>query len=863
MSALNRLVVLSLSALAADAPLASAQHADHAATASAPAVATHKHYETDPKALQPAPNGQLAPRLQNLGPHTFPVSTTHAEAQRFVNQGVNLAYAFNHAEARRAFREAARLDPSLAIAYWGQALVLGPNINAVMEPNEEPHAYEMVQQAKARIAKASPRERALIEALEKRYSGKAADRTANDAAYADAMRAVQARFPNDADIAMLYVESLMDLRPWGYWMPDGRPHQYTAEAVALTERILAQNPKHPGALHMLIHLVESTTTPERAEQAADRLMPLMPAAGHMVHMASHIYQRVGRYADAITSNQLAVLADEDYITQCRAQGLYPMAYYPHNIHFLWFAATYDVQSGLAIDAAKKVAAKIPDAALTEMPLLAGFRVVPYWANVRFGRWQEVLAEPAPPASSVFLTAAWHFARGMAFVATNKVTEAEASLTALVPLMSDKALDAPLFSPNTGRAILSIAPDVLAGEILAAKGQFDAAIARLEHATRLEDALVYTEPSEWVFPVRHSLGAVLLEAGRPDEAETVYWDDLKKNRENGWALTGLVQALKAQKKDGLAAIVDARRARAVARADVTLTGSRFGRPVTTPSTAATRAAAAPAFAVKTATLANGLVLPYVERGDPSGTPVIFLHGVTDSWRSFEHVLPLLPASMRAIAITQRGHGEASKPDAYSYGVMAADVAAMMDALAIPSAVVVGHSMGGLIAQRFAIDFPARTRGLVLMGTFPTIVGHPGVDDLWEGGLSTLTDPVDPAFARAFQESTVATPIPAAHMDTYVGESLQVPARVWRTLFTAFRREDFSADLGRITAPTLVVSGGRDTFSRRQERDALLAGIRGATASDYPDLGHALHWERPAAIAGDIARFVSGLTSGSAY
>jgi non-heme chloroperoxidase len=364
-------------------------------------------------------------------------------------------------------------------------------------------------------------------------------------------------------------------------------------------------------------------------------------------------------------------------------------------------------------------------------------------------------------------------------------------------------------------------------------------------------------------VRHSLGAVLLEAGRPAEAETVYWEDLKKNRENGWALTGLVQALKAQKKDGLAAIVDARRATALARADVTLPGSRFGRPVTAPTTAATRSAAlAPAFAAKTLTLANGLTLPYVERGDANGAPVIFLHGVTDSWRSFEHLLPHLPASIRAIAMTQRGHGEASKPEAYSYGAMAADVAGVMDALAIPSAVIVGHSMGGLVAQRFALDFPGRTRGLVLLGTFPTIVAHPGVDDLWESGLATLGDPVDPAFARAFQESTVATPIPAAHLDTYVGESLKVPARVWRTLFTVFRTEDFSAELGRITAPTLVVSGGRDTFSRRQERDALLAAIRGAVPSDYPELGHAMHWEQPATIAGDIARFVSGLTSGSA-
>ena len=378
------LVVATLSVGAAGAA------AQAPAAGQAQAAATHKHYEVSAHALQPGPNGELAPRLQNLGTHTFPVSTKHAAAQRFVNQGLNLAYAFNHAEARRAFREAARLDPSLAIAYWGQALVLGPNINAVMEPNEEPHAYELIQKATALKAKATPRERALIEALEKRYSGSADQRTANDQAYADAMRGVHKQFPADLDIAMLYVESMMDLRPWGYWMPDGRAHAGTTEIVALTEDVIRRNPKHPGALHMLIHLLEPTTTPERAEKAADALMPLMPAAGHMVHMASHIYQRVGRYADAMKSNQLAVAADEDYITQCRAQGLYPMAYYPHNIHFLWFAATADAQSAVALDSAKKVAGKIPDEVLAEMPLTAGFRVVPYWANVRFGRWDDIL-----------------------------------------------------------------------------------------------------------------------------------------------------------------------------------------------------------------------------------------------------------------------------------------------------------------------------------------------------------------------------------------------------------------------------------------------------------------------------------------
>ena len=376
---------------------------------------------------------------------------------------------------------------------------------------------------------------------------------------------------------MLYVESMMDLRPWGYWMPDGRPHEGTAEIVALTERVIRDHPKHPGALHMYVHLIEPTSTPERGEKAADALLTLMPAAGHMVHMASHIYQRIGRYEDAMTSNRLAVAADEDYIAQCRAQGLYPMGYYPHNVHFLWFAAAADGQSQVATDAARKVASRVEDAQLSELPMLAGFRVVPYWAHVRFGRWQEMLAEPAPPAASAFLRGAWHYGRGQALVATGDPAGAERELTSLEALMTDKSLEQPMFSPNTGRAILSVGPAVLAGEIAAARGDYPTAIARLEEAVRLEDGLVYTEPAEWHSPPRLALGAILLEAGRPAQAETVYWDDLKRNRDSGWALFGLLQALKAQGKDAQAAIVESRFKKAWARADLTLTSSRLGRP----------------------------------------------------------------------------------------------------------------------------------------------------------------------------------------------------------------------------------------------------------------------------------------------
>ncbi|PTQ78904.1 tetratricopeptide repeat protein [Nitrosomonas oligotropha] len=521
---------------------------------------------------------QLIPRLQNLGTHTFPVSTRNPLAQQYINQGLNLAYAFNHAEARRAFREAARLDPELAMAYWGQALVLGPNINAMMEPNEEPQALEIMQQAKSLMMNASPRERALISALEKRYSGKTEHRTTNDKAYAEAMREVHQSFPDDADIAVLYVESMMDLRPWGYWMLDGTPYEGTAEIVALTEDVLQRNPQHPGALHMYIHLIEPTSTPERAEKAADTLLNLMPEAGHIIHMASHIYQRIGRYADSMKSNQLAIAADENYITQCHAQGLYPMVYYPHNIHFLWFAATLDGQSKIAIESAKQAAGKIDDEVLKAIPLTAIFRVTPYWALARFGHWQEILEQPAPPSTNPFLNGSWHYVRGLAFVAMRQPLLAEQELIALRKIMKNPSLDNSLLSKNTTSTILSIAPEVLAGEIAAAHGQFDQAIAYLEKAVRLEDALVYTEPSEFHLPPRLALGAILLEAGQPTEAETVYWEDLRRNRNNGWALYGLIQALRAQKKDDQARLIEARFKKAWERADVTLQASRFGRPL---------------------------------------------------------------------------------------------------------------------------------------------------------------------------------------------------------------------------------------------------------------------------------------------
>jgi tetratricopeptide (TPR) repeat protein len=462
--------------------------------------------------------------------------------------------------------------------------VLGPNINAVMDAKDEPMARELAQKALSMKAGATPREQAYIDALAVRYTGNSDDRRRNDEAYAAAMKQVVERFPDDLDATALYIEAMMNLRPWDYWQRDGQPQQGYAEVMALTERVLEKAPQHPGALHLYIHLMESTA-PHKAVAAADRLLPLMPAAGHMVHMPSHIYHRVGRYQDAIRSNELAVAADEDYITQCRAQGMYPMAYYPHNVHFLWWSTTFDGQSARAIAAAKKVAGGITDAMLAEAPLLAGFRVVHYWALARFGRWDEVLALPAPPATSPFLAGARHYVRGLALVAKGSLPEADAELAALRGLMDDKGLDAPLFSPNLSRTVLAIGPEVLAGEIAAARRDYAAAVAHLERAVRLEDGLVYTEPTEWHFPPRQALGAVLLAAGRPAEAETVYWEDLRRNPANGWSLYGAWQALLAQGKKDQAAVVETRFKQAWSRADVTLNASRFGAPAPATSSAA--------------------------------------------------------------------------------------------------------------------------------------------------------------------------------------------------------------------------------------------------------------------------------------
>lgn len=540
------------------------------------AAPSHIHYTASPETAKPSPTGALAPRLQSLGNHKINWFTCKAAAHPWLNQGVNLTYSFNHAEAARAFREAARLDPNCAMAFWGQALVLGPNINAPMSPQDEALAQELAQKAKS--LKASPRERDYIAALEKRYTGKGDDRKAADHAFANAMRELAKKYPADLDATTMFAESLMDLMPWVYWTRDGKPNPGTDEVVAALERVLKANPNHPGALHYWIHLWEMPA-PDKAEKEADRLGPLVPGAGHMVHMPAHIYFRVGRYEDVLASNLKAVAADEDYISQCKAQGLYPLGYYPHNIHFVWFGFTALGQGKQAIENARKVASKLPVPEMQKDPSLAflqTFLMVPTYALVRFGKWDDVLNEPKPGYTGTYAMGIYHYARGLAYIAKGQLDQATGELTHLRANVAELAKKpAPAsFSQNTDYEILRIAPEIVAGELAAKRGDFDRAVGHLQKAVNYEDALKYTEPYDWHMAARHNLGAVLLQAGRPGEAEVAYWQDLRTNPNNGWALFGLMQALKAQGKNDEAAHIEQRFQKAWSKADVKLTGSRF-------------------------------------------------------------------------------------------------------------------------------------------------------------------------------------------------------------------------------------------------------------------------------------------------
>ena len=520
---------------------------------------------------------RLAPILDGLGDHHHPIKTASPEAQRFFDQGLILAWGFNHDEAARSFREAIRLDPECAMCQWGLALVLGPNINAPMDPENNAEAWEASRKA-LRLAKKGPKkERAYIRALAKRYTRVAPeDRAKLDRAFAKAMAKVARRYPRDLDAATLATEALMDTTPWAYWTEDGEPTADGATIIADLERVLAANPDHPGANHLYIHAVEAER-PELAVPAADRLGALAPNAGHLVHMPSHIYIRVGRYHDASQANLDAIEADDRYLTQCRQQGLYPLAYMPHNHHFLWAAATLEGRSSLALDSADHMAAHTDmDTMRTKgLETLQHYWVTPYFAQVRFGRWQKILDAPEPPEDLLYARGVWHYARALAQLRTGDSEAAQEELAAVQELAANPELaEIAIWGMNSTSSVLEIASEVIEGEIAAASEDWDAAVARLQTAVRLEEALVYSEPSDWHQPVRHNLGAVLLEADRAAEAERVYREDLEIYPANGWSLLGLERSLEAQGKSAEAGEVRRARNEAWKHADLELPASRF-------------------------------------------------------------------------------------------------------------------------------------------------------------------------------------------------------------------------------------------------------------------------------------------------
>lgn len=518
-----------------------------------------------------------APILQGLGNHTFPVSTQNATAQRLIDQGLTLNYAFNHAEAHRSFAHAADWDKDLAMAYWGQALALGPHINAAMDDANVPVAWKALQRAIELKSNATPRERAFIDALAKRYGPTPVkDRTPLDTAYAEAMRSLVKQYPEDSDALTLCAEALMNLHPWDYWKKDGSAQPWTQEFVDLLEKALKIDPMHPGALHLYIHAVESSTDPFRASDEADRLQHLTPAAGHLVHMPGHIYVRTGRYADASRSNELAIKADDDYAAQCKRQGIYPLMYMPHNWHFLWFSRTFEGKSKLALEAAREMAKRI-DVKLMVTPGMEGLQHLyasPIYGLARFGKWDEVLREPEPAKDAVYVQAAWRFARGLAHLRKGNDAAAEPEIKALEALVGDPRMKAILLDGMCpSEHLFGIALNVLKGERAALAKDFPTAIAALTKAVEMEDENPYMEPAYWTHNTRTVLGAVLIEAGRATDAEAVYLKDLQNNPENGWSLFGLSQAYSKQGKNVEAAKALARYKLAWKEADVELSSSR--------------------------------------------------------------------------------------------------------------------------------------------------------------------------------------------------------------------------------------------------------------------------------------------------
>ncbi|MGE3978173.1 MAG: hypothetical protein AB7F94_11370 [Nitrospira sp.] len=513
------------------------------------------------------------PLFDNLGTLHHPITTSSNEAQQYFDQGLRFMYAFNHEEAIMAFEEAARLDPSAAMAYWGIALASGPNINAAMDKAAERRAWDAVQRARSHRARASSAEQAYIDAIGKRYDVNTHARPALDKAYADAMRVVWRQFPNDPDAGVLFAEALMDLRPWDLWTASGRPKPGTEELVSTLESLLARFPDHPGACHYYIHSVEASATPDRAVACAERLPGLMPGAGHLVHMPAHIYMRLGRYHDAAERNAHAADVDRHYLAGRKLSGHYADGYYTHNLHFLWASLAMEGRRTEALKVARQLARTITEEEARKDKWKELCLPTPLWSMIRFGQWDELLREPPPRKPLRLQQGIWRLGRGMALSASGRLPGAEGEHVALSSLAKRFGRDRTQ-EEKTERTLLKIAERLLAGELAMHRHKYDEGLTSFTDAVKLEEGLPYSEPPFWPIPIRHYLGAALLRAGQPGKAEAVYRMDLAKNPQNGWAQFGLMQSLGAQRKTREADVVEKQWQQAWEHADVTLTTSRF-------------------------------------------------------------------------------------------------------------------------------------------------------------------------------------------------------------------------------------------------------------------------------------------------
>ncbi len=502
------------------------------------------------KAATPAPAfaDSEPPLWEGLGPLTYKIATANAEAQAYFDQGLRLAYAFNHDEAQRAFRKAQKVDPNCAMCFWGEALVLGPNINLPMQDDAIAPALAAAEQARALSANASPREQALIAALATRYAADPkAERAKLDAAYAGAMADVAAKFPDDNDIAALYAEAVMDLSPWNYWQPGGaEPNPQSAPILPTLERVLAKDPNHAGAIHLYIHAVEASDRPQRAEPYADRLRGAMPGAGHLVHMPSHIYYRVGRYLDALADNKTAAAVDEKYLAETNApMGVYRLGYYPHNVHFVLAAAQMAGDGPTVIAAAEKLRGLIPQDIARGIAIVHPVTAAPYFAHAQFSPPESILALPDPGDAIAYAKGIWRYARGIAYVAQRNFDAAAAEANAIAALAREADFSLLKASGVPGQEVMNLAQSVIQGRIAQAQGNFTAAIDHFQQAAAIQDRLPYMEPPYWYYPVRQTLAAVLLQTGRLQDAEDQFMRALKRAPANGWSYYGLSQVYKAR------------------------------------------------------------------------------------------------------------------------------------------------------------------------------------------------------------------------------------------------------------------------------------------------------------------------------